>query len=363
MLALRLLAYEDEDDDAAESSPVDYNFGEDSPRSLKRPASLAETESQLAQELVVIKETMDKTKGLESKVAYQVQKLVALANNAESKAAERERKRQDASDGGSEDDEAAEDENDPLSFKPNPAGMIASSSTSREQSAKSTSGDDRRNRRSQRGQSADEASESDAAAESDASGRRTGVYRPPRVAAVPYNEGKRSDGRKDRRAPALLSEFANTLTAAPNMESTSGLAVRPVVAGQHTNSTSAKRLAELERMREFEEENMTRLVMTKREAKRREEDEAALSMGFGVGGESRSRSRRQGGFEAELEGVLGDKGYSKSMWDDVGRGLGKRDAALDRSRKRKPESGGSAFGGSSSAKKKGRFEKAVRRRK
>jgi len=164
--------------------------------------------------------------------------------------------------------------------------------------------------------------------------------------------------RADRRAPALLSEFADSLTSAPGLESTSGLSVRPVVASDNlrSNSTSAKRMAELQRMTEFEEENMTRLVMRKRDSKRREEDENALLMGYGVGGEQRSRSRRQGGFEAELEGVLGDRGNSKGMWDSVGQGLGKRDSMLERSRKRTGED----VGGSSGPKKR-RFEKSVKK--
>jgi U3 small nucleolar ribonucleoprotein protein LCP5 len=172
--------------------------------------------------------------------------------------------------------------------------------------------------------------------------------------------------RTERRAPALLSEFATSLTSAPLLESTSGLAVRPAVISatgdnaSHSNSKSVNRLAELTRMNEFEEENMTRLVMTKREAKRREEDEAALMMGFGVGGEARSRSRRQGGFEAELEGVLGERG-GKSMWDSVGRGaLGRREGLLERSRKRGTEDGGLDEGGQ---RKKGKFQKQVKRNK
>jgi U3 small nucleolar ribonucleoprotein protein LCP5 len=116
-------------------------------------------------------------------------------------------------------------------------------------------------------------------------------------------------------------------------------------------------MAELQRMTEFEEENMTRLVMRKRDLKRREEDETALMMGYGVGGEQRSRSRRQGGFEAELEGVLGDRN-SKNMWDSVGKGLGKRDSMLERSRKRS----GDDVGGSGGPKKR-RFEKAVKNHK
>jgi U3 small nucleolar ribonucleoprotein protein LCP5 len=116
-------------------------------------------------------------------------------------------------------------------------------------------------------------------------------------------------------------------------------------------------MAELQRMNEFEEENMTRLVMTKRELKKREEDEAALNMGYGVGGPSRSRSRRQGGFEAEMEGVLGDRG-GKSLWDGVGKGLGKRDGILERSRKR--TSTGDGMDGGFTKRKKGKFEHAVK---
>lgn len=116
-------------------------------------------------------------------------------------------------------------------------------------------------------------------------------------------------------------------------------------------------MAELQRMNEFEEDNMTRLVQTKRELKRREEDEAALNMGYGVGGPSRSRSRRQGGFEAELEGVLGDRG-GKSLWDGVGKGLGRREGILERSRKRTGAS--DEMDGPSGKRKRGKFEHAIR---
>lgn len=178
------------------------------------------------------------------------------------------------------------------------------------------------------------------------------IYKPPRVAAVPYEAEKK---RNDRRAPALLSEFADTLGFAPSMESTSGLSTRPVQAGAHTNSVSAKRAAELQRMDQFEEENMTRLVTNKREAKRRRDDEEALALGYGVGGPARSRGRRQNGLEAELEGVLGER-RSKGVWDGV-KGLGERGSALDRGK-------GSAGAGSGRPKqKKARFEQEMGKRR
>jgi U3 small nucleolar ribonucleoprotein protein LCP5 len=93
-------------------------------------------------------------------------------------------------------------------------------------------------------------------------------------------------------------------------------------------------MAELQRMNEFEEDNMTRLVMTKRDLKRREEDEAALNMGYGVGGPSRSRSRRQG--------------------------LGRRDGILERSRKRTGAGDGDGMDSGFTKRKKGKFEHAIK---
>jgi U3 small nucleolar ribonucleoprotein protein LCP5 len=192
---------------------------------------------------------------------------------------------------------------DPLSFRPNPAAFASASSSKKTSSARPSRDDD---------------------ASKD-------VYRPPRIAAVPYEEP--SSSRRDRRAPALLSEFAHTMDGAPVLESTTGLSVRPVQKDRHTNSLSAKRAAELERLDKFEEENLTRLVTTKREEKRRREDEAALSMGYGVGGTGRGKGRRQNGLEAELEGVLGDR-RSKGLWEGVKKDLGQRESVLERGKKR-----------------------------
>jgi len=107
-------------------------------------------------------------------------------------------------------------------------------------------------------------------------------------------------------------------------------------------------------MNEFEEENMTRLVTSKREAKRRVEDEEALALGYGVGGPARGRGRRQNGLEAELEGVLGDRG-GKSLWAGIGKGLGKREGLVERGQKRVAEGGGER------KMKKQRFEGDVKR--
>lgn len=212
---------------------------------------------------------------------------------------------------------------DPLSFRPNPAAF-ASSSTSKASAPKPS----RANGNDEDGQE---------------------VYRPPRIAAVPYEEP--SSSRRERRAPALLSEFAYTMDGAPVLESTSGLSTRPVQHDRQSNSLSSKRAAELERMNRFEEENMTRLVTTKREEKRRREDEAALALGYGVGGSGRNKGTRQNGLEAELEGVLGER-RSKGLWEGVRKDLGAREGMLERGKKR-------SSAAMPARAKKARFEKDV----
>lgn len=178
-----------------------------------------------------------------------------------------------------------------------------------------------------------------------------GIYRPPRIAAMPYNDPATKSTRKDRRAPALLSEFASTIEGAPGLETSSGLSTIPLRGiNNHTNSASAKRAAELKRISEFEEENMTRLVTSKREGKRRREDEAALALGYGVGGTGRNRGNRQNGLEAELEGVLGDR-RSKGIWESVGSKMGTRDNIFERGKK------GATEGPPPRKQKKARFEK------
>ncbi|EKD01788.1 hypothetical protein A1Q2_03851 [Trichosporon asahii var. asahii CBS 8904] len=258
-----------------------------------------EVEAELAGELALCHDVMDKVRSMEGKLEYQVKKAAEVA------------------------------EDDMLSFRPNAAAMLASARSEAAEAAKP-----RKSRK-----------ESDDESEADG-----GVYKPPRVAAMPYNE----EGEKrvrERRAPALLSEFAQSLAGAPAVQTTSGLSTRPVQAGAHTNSASARRAAELQRIAEFEEENMTRLVTSKREAKRRREDEEALALGFGVGG---ARNRRRNGLEAELEGVLGDGG--SSAWDGAGDKFGKREGIT----KRAKTAGGRERNGKA---KKSRFEKDVKKKR
>lgn len=87
------------------------------------------------------------------------------------------------------------------------------------------------------------------------------------------------------------------------MESTSGLSITPAL-----QSRKAAKLAEITR---YEEENMTRLFMTKKDSKRRRMDEEEIALG-GTGtredlmaGSKGVRGRRAPGIESEFDDILG----------------------------------------------------------
>ncbi|WRT63524.1 uncharacterized protein IL334_000429 [Kwoniella shivajii] len=296
-------------------------FTEPRSRSHANTSSTKGVMNESGGQLILNQEVMDKIRGMESKLDYQIKKLVGLA--------EAEEKR-----GNQVIDNIEED---PLSFRPNPSSIA----TSRERAPKQS--------KFLNATTSDQSDE-------EGKGESSNIYRPPRVAAVPYLDSVRGEKKERiRKAPALLSEFAASIDSAPILESTSGLSVRPISNRHITNSTSSKRAEELKRIQEFEESNMTRLVTSKKEEKRRRDDEASLAMGFGVSS-STSRGRRgRNGLEAELEGVLNERG-SKGVWDNVTSSLGKRGDALERGKKRLNEN-------SDPKKGKKNFERDLKRRR
>lgn len=135
-------------------------------------------------------------------------------------------------------------------------------------------------------------------------GGRSGVYRPPKIAPMPYTETTRKESKdKSRRpVPTALNSLKYMDESSPYMESTSGLGGHPTGGNAHSSS----RARELARMKEYEEENMTRLVLTKKEARRRRLDEEDVALGgTGVGVLTSSGRRRRGG-AATLESEFGD---------------------------------------------------------
>ena len=158
---------------------------------------------------------------------------------------------------------------DPLAFKPNPKALINNDTDSREKVSGIKNLDD-----------VDEGE---------------GIYRPPRLAPMPYMENSKKQSRRDR--PPVPSALA-TLSADPYRpyeETTSGLGGAP--------SLASARAKHLQRIQDYEEENFTRLVMKKSQAKRRARDEEDLALGGDLGGGSGRRSRA-GGLEDEFGDIL-----------------------------------------------------------
>lgn len=254
---------------------------------------------------------LEKIKPLEGRMRYQIEKLVRVAEEVPSS-------NQNAV-------------HDPLAFRPNPENLIL---------------DD------------EDGSEGDQDGNDDTAHDRDGIYRPPRLAAMPYTEPKRD--RKARRGPlpSALSSLMQQDPSQPHIESTSGLGSMP--------SLSSNRAREIRRMNEFEEENFTRLILKKKEMKRRKKDEEDIALG-GTG--TISGRRRGGGFEDEFGDVLRSVGRSKGGIVGDGyeelRRKGKKRDVLERSRTRATDETEDVGEDGPKPRKRSRFEKeakAVRKR-
>ena len=216
---------------------------------------------------------------------------------------------------------------DPLAFRPNPQNLMNQNS---------------------------ESSESEIDSDDDTQDKANdGIYRPPKLAPMPYNE-ETSRSKKERRKPVTSALSQISMGAYnPYVETTTGLGGTP--------SLASSRARELARMTEYEEENFTRLVMKKKDEKQRRRDEEDLALG-GTGAAltagPRGRGQRGVGLEDEFadvfksvnrrkDGALGD-GYEEL------RQRGRKSDALSRARMRSREDIDANDG---PKRKKGRFEK------
>lgn len=166
-----------------------------------------------------------------------------------------------------------------------------------------------------------------------------GIYRPPRVAPVPYTEPSKSKS-KSREAPAphALTSLALSDPSRPHAETTSGMGSTPALLSGRANY--------LKRLNEFEEENFTRVVMKKTDARRRLRDEEDLALGGDLaagagGGAGKGRRARAGALEDEFGDVLKSVGRGGGMvggrgvgdgYDELRR-RGKKADVLERSRR------------------------------
>ena len=271
---------------------------------------------------------------LESRMKYQLDKVLRAASNASTEMGKGERKPQQSKGTNDDDgDEAFEDaelddhgskafhsrasspEIDELSYRPNPSALVRSTSaaTLTQTSKQDTS-------------------------------QAHGIYRPPKVNPTTYpstaltDRGKRGD-RKMR--STVMDEFvANELSAAPAPMPSIGSAID---GGGRRTKSSAERIAEAERAA-YEEENLTRLPP---ESKKRR---AQLAKG-------RPRENGYGGEEWRLLGNDADR--IQKLTRDKDRGN-----ILERSRKRPKVSIGQASGkvGDEFARRKRAVTKSLKRR-
>ncbi|KAI0692995.1 hypothetical protein C8T65DRAFT_668847 [Cerioporus squamosus] len=254
---------------------------------------------------------MEKVKVLEGRMKYQIDKLVRIAE---------------------EGDSANKNIiNDPLAFRPNPQALMDDEGSEDEEDGGSVAGND-----------------------------RDGVYRPPKLAPMPYVEPSKSkDKDRSRRAPvpSALANLAHLDPSKPYMESTSGLGSTPAL--------SSARARELKRMVDFEEENFTRLVMKKKETRRRALDEADVALG-GTGMASARRGRVPGvGLDDEFRDIIKSVGRSKQGVIGDGyeelRQRGKKESVLARSRARSRDDALEDLGDDGPRqRKRSRFEKEVK---
>ncbi|PPR02195.1 hypothetical protein CVT24_011422 [Panaeolus cyanescens] len=234
---------------------------------------------------------LEKVEVLQSKMRYQIEKLLKVATEP------------------AQDVDPAED---PLAFRPNPQALLQADVKAPEEKSYNSN-----------------------QADSDDEGDK--IYRPPRLVPMPYVEKSKNQRRRER--PPVPSALA-ALSADPSqpfIESTSGLGGAP--------SLASGRAQYLQRVKDYEEENFTRMVLKKKDARQRARDEQDLALGGDLGSTNRRRGGA-GGLEDEFGEVL--RSISRTHTHGQGDGYeelrskGKKSSVLERSRtsSRKRDVGG-----------------------
>ncbi|EPQ29813.1 uncharacterized protein PFL1_02486 [Pseudozyma flocculosa PF-1] len=262
--------------------------------------------ARLVRNLVKLRLVLEKVKPLESRLRYQVEKLLRAAEDEDREIAlGRVRpKAKDEDEVGEEEDEEEETAVDLLAFRPNPSAFMDDKARpDRSDKVSSKTKTAKRSKKDAGGSSSE--SESD-------SGGKTAVYRPPKLAPVAYDPDAssskrgRDSGRGSARSSALLADLTAGLSSNPYEISSGGVGVGGSVASQQSARARA-----LQRMQDYEEDNFTRLVMSKRDAKKRMRDEADVALGGAGLSSGRDGQRRVGGgIEEEFGDLLRTGGYS-----------------------------------------------------
>ncbi|KAF9265798.1 hypothetical protein L218DRAFT_1075357 [Marasmius fiardii PR-910] len=325
----RVLGVEDKGENPLkERSPPSKSFG-DLERG-QRGSGLGDMVDQMIEGRLVL----EKIRVLEGRMKYQIDKLVRIAQEGENHS------------------EGKDVVNDPLAFKPNPQNLATNDDNGSEGENEETSSDESDN----------DATPTD------------GIYRPPKIAPTPYLPQSTTTQRdkRERRTgpiPTSLSTLLHT-SETPRTESSSGLG------GSNPSFTMlSSRARYLKDLTEFEESQFGRVMMGKKEAKRRARDERDLALGgglVGVGEDGRGGSGRRrgtaGGFEDEFGDVLRDVGRIsrpgsgpglEDAYEELrrkGRKAGVLERSRDEQRKRKAVEFEDGRGRDDGKRKRSRFE-------
>ncbi|WFD23285.1 hypothetical protein MEQU1_001974 [Malassezia equina] len=222
------------------------------------------------QNLVKLRLCLEKLRPMETRLRYQVEKLLQSVAAEEKHAIQEDDK--NVKSGMDEGDDEEDEELDKLAFRPNPNAMAAAVKPAESQAA-------------------DEEEE------------EAGVYRPPKLAPMMYDPDahvsrkQRNKDRQPSRNAALLADLSAGMSSNPYETSVAG------VGGGHAVGTAgSSRARALRRMQEFEEDNYKRLSLSKKDAKRRRRDEQDVALG-GLGLSSHG-NRIGGGVEEEFGDLL-----------------------------------------------------------
>ncbi len=262
--------------------------------------SNASASTDLVSNTIKLRLMLEKLRPLENRLKYQMDKLLRAAADADKEvmlgraapASDVNGKSRSKRRTGDDDDDASDDD---LAFRPNPSAFMQDKARALSKPSKSNDHRSRSNR------------DSDSDSDSDDQGGKTAVYRPPKLVPMSYDPDARSNKKDPRfadkpssitRNSALLSDLTASMSANPYEASSGGVGVGG--RGRLASNTSARAKA-LARMDEFEEENFTRLVMSKKDARKRRRDEADVALG-GAGLSSGRDGRRRigGGMEKSL---------------------------------------------------------------
>ncbi|KAI3623185.1 hypothetical protein GLX27_003917 [Malassezia furfur] len=210
--------------------------------------------AEYVERLVKLRLVLEKMRPMETRIKYQVEKLLQAASAAEKALPE-------------------DDEIDPLAFRPNPEALASAGGAP--------------------GRAADEDEDEE---------EEGATYKPPKVAPVLYDpdarpsRNARNRERQPSRNAALLADLTAGMSTNPYETSTAG------VGGGAVGTAGSSRARALQRMQEFEEDNYKRLSMSKKDAKRRRRDEQDVALG-GLG-LSAHKDRIGGGIEEEFGDLL-----------------------------------------------------------